>query len=158
MEVVLMPKLPNEVANVMREVLVVDVCHNDEKLSVVVRTPGLPQSDTTLEAIGAAMLVPAAHAARWRAAGTPLLLASAGNGRASLHGPTYVVADLLVLDHDRRERARPGTGATAQPGSRATDHSPTDRSRSKTRHGLPLLHVPRPGSGARLAARRSGSA
>lgn len=82
---------------VVREVFVVDAWTDDRLLRVVLRTPGVAQRDPTLVVTGTATLATAAQVARWRAAGTPLLLISNGIDRASLHGPTRVVSELAVL-------------------------------------------------------------
>ncbi len=80
----------------MREVFVVDVWTEGCRLNVVVRTSGSPPSDTTLVLAETPPLTTSAQVARWRAAGTSLLLVSDGSGRVSLHGPTRAVCGLRV--------------------------------------------------------------
>ncbi len=81
----------------MREVFVVDLWSEDQRLSVIVRAWGSASRDTTLVAEDATVTT-AAQVARWRTAGTPLLLVSNRSGRVSLHGPTRVVSYLAVHD------------------------------------------------------------
>lgn len=83
---------------IMCEVFVVDVWTEGCRLNVVARTPGLPPRDTTLMLTESAPLVRSALAARWRAAGTPLLLVSDGSGSVSLHGPTNALCGLRQDD------------------------------------------------------------
>ncbi len=101
----------------MREVFVVDVCHDDHELSVVVRAPGSAQPDTELVLAGAATASSVAHTARWRAAGTPLLLVSNGPGALSLHGPSQTVCGF--------ERRRADT--PPEPPTTAGGTTPSDR-------------------------------
>ncbi|MGZ7018199.1 MAG: hypothetical protein ACXVL8_13595 [Acidimicrobiia bacterium] len=64
---------------------------------MVVRAWGSASTDTTLVSEDATVTT-SAQAARWRAAGTPLLLVSNGAGTVSLHGPTRVMSNLAVRD------------------------------------------------------------
>ena len=63
---------------IMREVFVVDL-YDTTPARVVVRTAGVAAVDTTLVLPAAPRLSIIAQLARWRAAGTPLLLVSDGS-------------------------------------------------------------------------------
>lgn len=82
---------------IMTEVFVVDVCAGDP-FWVVLRAPGAARPDTTLVLAEAAPFGTVPRLARWRAAGTPLLLVSDRSRSVSLHGPTSAVCGLTVLD------------------------------------------------------------
>jgi hypothetical protein len=91
-----------------REALVVDAVSSPDRIVVTLLLPGPSTSGTTATYVAPPGPTTAALLARWRAAGTPLLLLAEG-GHTSLHGPHHAVTGLRAADPALRPAARPVT-------------------------------------------------
>jgi hypothetical protein len=90
-----------------REVLVVDASNEDQRLVVTLFAPDTGPGGATLTYVAPPRIADAALLARWRAAGTPLLLLADADHPASLHGPAHVVTGLVPAPHTTRPSLGP---------------------------------------------------